>query len=582
MNKNKELADLFNRLADALEFQGEIQFKVIAYRKAARVLGDLGDDIMEVYRSGGKDALRKIPGIGEGIAKKIEQYLKTGKIEKYEEVMAKVPKDLLELMDVQGIGPRTLRLAYDKLGVRTKEDFHRVLEDGSLEQLPGMGKKKIENIKKGLELFEKLSQRIPLGLAYPLVEGIIETIKNLPEVIEISPCGSFRRMKETIGDIDILVSASPEHAKKVINEFVNLDGVTRVLAAGETKGSAIFSDRYQVDLRVVPPDSYGAALQYFTGSKAHNVHMRSIARAKGLKVSEYGVFEHDKKIAGADEPGVYQAVGLIWIPPEIREDMGEIEAALEGNIPKLVEYHDLKGDLHVHSKYSDGSATLEEIVNFGKKMGYQYIAVCDHSQSVKYARGLEIERLLKKNEEINKINQNLTDFRLLKGTEVDILTDGSLDYPDEILAQLDYVCAAIHQWKKDEDATERILRAMENPFVHAIGHPTGRLITTREGYKVDMEAVIKKAAQTYTFLEINSYYERLDLNDINTRKAKEYGVKIVIGTDAHQMGQLWLAKLGLGVARRAWLASEDVVNSRNLQDLLALLMEKRRKFGVHR
>ena len=580
MNKNKELADLFNRLADALEFQGEIQFKVIAYRKAARILGDLPDDIVEIYKAGGKEALRKIPGIGEGIAKKIEQFLKTGKIQKYEEVMSKVPRELLELMDVQGIGPRTLRLAYDKLGVRTKEDFRRVLEDGSLEQLPGMGKKKIENIKKGLELFEKMRQRIPLGLAYPLVEGIVKAIESLPEVIEISPCGSFRRMKETIGDIDILVSASPEHARKIISEFVNLEGVTRVLAAGETKGSAIFNDRFQVDLRVVPPDSYGAALQYFTGSKAHNVHMRSIARSKGLKVSEYGVFRGEEKIAGADEEGVYRAVGLVWIPPEIREDMGEIEAALNGNIPQLIEYHELKGDLHVHSRYSDGSASLEEIVKYGRKMGYQYIAVCDHSQSVRYARGLEIERLIKKNQEIDRINQTLTDFKLLKGTEVDILPDGSLDYPDEILAQLDYVCASIHQWKKDEDATERILRAMENPYVHAIGHPTGRLITSREGYRVNMEAVLKKGAETHTFLEINSYYERLDLNDINTRKAREYGVKIVIGTDAHQMGQLWLARLGLGVARRAWLTTEDVVNTRDLNDLLEILSEKKRKFGV--
>lgn len=581
MTKNKELALLFSRLADALEFQGELQFKVIAYRKAARVLEDLPDNIVEIYKLGGKDALRKIPGIGEGIAKKIEQYLKTGRIEKYEEIMAKVPKELLELMDVQGIGPKTLKLAYDKLGVRTKADFHRVLEDGTLEHLPGMGKKKIENIKRGLELFEKMRQRIPLGLAYPLVQGIVEEIKNLPEVIEISPCGSFRRMKETIGDIDILVSASPEYSNTVINAFVNLDGVTRILAAGETKGSAIFNDRYQVDLRVVPSDSYGAALQYFTGSKAHNVHIRGIARSKGLKVSEYGVFMGEKRIAGSNEKGVYEAIGLIWIPPEIREDMGEIEAALEGNIPKLVEYHELKGDLHVHSKYSDGSADLQEIVKFGKNMGYEYIAVCDHSQSVKYARGLEIERLIKKNEEIDKINSKLTDFKLLKGTEVDILPDGSLDYPDEVLAKLDYVCAAIHQWKKDEDATSRILKAMENPYVHAIGHPTGRLITTREGYKVDMEAVIKKASETHTFLEINSYYERLDLNDINTRRAKEYGVKIVIGTDAHQIGQLWLARLGLGVARRAWLTSYDVVNTRNLPDLFEILMEKRRKFGAH-
>ncbi len=578
--KNQEIADRLERLADALEFLGEIPFKVIAYRKAARVLADLPEDIEEVYRSGGMDALRKIPGIGEGIAKKIVQYLETGRIEKYEEVMAKVPGDLLDLMEVQGIGPKTLKLAYDKLGVKTKEDFKRVLEDGSLEKLPGMGKKKIENIKRGLELFEKMAERIPLGLAYPLVQGIVEALKDHPDVLEISPCGSFRRMKETIGDIDILVAAEPGKGTEIIQAFVHLPDVTQILAAGDTKGSAIFQDRYQVDLRVVPPDSYGAALQYFTGSKAHNVHMRGLARAQGLKVSEYGVFRGDQKIAGKDEEEVYRAVGLVWIPPELREDMGEIEAALEGRLPNLIGYDDLKGDLHVHSRYSDGSASLEEIAKYGIRRGYEYIAVCDHSQGAKYARGLDLERLQKKNQEIDELNRKLQGFTLLKGTEVDILPDGSLDYPDEVLAQLDYVCASIHQWKRNEDATERILRAMENPYVHAIGHPTGRLISTREGYRVDMEAVLKKAAETGTFLEINAYYERLDLNDVHTRRAKELGVKIVIGTDAHQMGQLWLIRLGIGVARRAWLEPRDVINTLPLPQLREALLAKRRKFGV--
>ena len=580
MNKNQELARIFDRMADALEFLGEIPFKVVAYRKAARVLEDLPEDIEEIYRKGGMAALMRLPGIGEGIAKKIAQYLDEGRIDRYEEVMKQVPQDLLDLMEVQGIGPRTLRLAYEKLGVRTKEDFKRVLEDGSLARLPGMGPKKIENIKKGLELYERMAQRIPLGAAYPLVQAIVEALRQVPEVLEISPAGSFRRMKETVGDLDILAAARPEHGRSIIQKFVSLPQVTRVLAAGDTKGSAIFQDRYQVDLRVVPPESYGAALQYFTGSKAHNVHLRGIARSMGLKISEYGVFRGAEKIAGETEESVYKAVGLVWIPPELREDRGEIEAAQQGKLPRLVEYDEIRGDLHVHSKYSDGTATLEELVRFGQKMGYEYIAVCDHSQSVKYAHGLEVDRLRKKNAEIDRINARLEGFRLLKGTEVDILPDGSLDYPDEVLAELDFVVASVHQWRKDEDATERILRAMENPYVHAIGHPTGRLISTREGYRVDIEALVEKALETGTFLEINAYYERLDLNDVHARLAGERGVLLEIGTDAHQAGQLWQIRLGVGVARRAWLGPQQIVNTRPLAELLDLLQAKRKKMGV--
>ncbi len=580
MNKNQELARIFDRMADALEFLGEIPFKVVAYRKAARVLEDLPEDIEEIYRKGGMAALMRLPGIGEGIAKKIAQYLDEGRIDRYEEVMKQVPQDLLDLMEVQGIGPRTLRLAYEKLGVRTKEDFKRVLEDGSLARLPGMGPKKIENIKKGLELYERMAQRIPLGAAYPLVQAIVEALRQVPEVLEISPAGSFRRMKETVGDLDILAAARPEHGRSIIQKFVSLPQVTRVLAAGDTKGSAIFQDRYQVDLRVVPPESYGAALQYFTGSKAHNVHLRGIARSMGLKISEYGVFRGAEKIAGETEESVYKAVGLVWIPPELREDRGEIEAAQQGKLPRLVEYDEIRGDLHVHSKYSDGTATLEELVRFGRKMGYEYIAVCDHSQSVKYAHGLEVDRLRKKNAEIDRINARLEGFRLLKGTEVDILPDGSLDYPDEVLAELDFVVASVHQWRKDEDATERILRAMENPYVHAIGHPTGRLISTREGYRVDIEALVEKALETGTFLEINAYYERLDLNDVHARLAGERGVLLEIGTDAHQAGQLWQIRLGVGVARRAWLGPQQIVNTRPLAELLDLLQAKRKKMGV--
>ena len=575
MNKNKVLSEMFDRMADALEFLDENRFKVIAYRKAARVLEDYPEDIEEVYRRGGVKALKAIPGIGERIAQKIAEYLETGHMHKYEEVMSMVPQELLTLLDVQGIGPRTLRLAYDKLGVRTVEDFKRVLEDGSLARLPGMGPKKIENIKKGLELYERMRDRIPIGLAFPLVNEIIEAMGKLDEVNRISACGSFRRMKETVGDLDILTTGTD--GRKIIDYFVHLPGVTRVLASGDTKGSAIFHDRYQVDLRVVPEESYGAALQYFTGSKQHNVHIRTIAKAMGLKISEYGVFKDDEMIAGKDEAEVYKAVGLPWIPPELREDWGEIEAAAAGKLPLLVELKDIKGDLHVHSRYSDGTATLEEIAERARELGYEYIAVCDHSVSAKYAHGLEIDRLKEKIERIRELNKSLDGVKLLAGTEVDILSDGSLDYPDEVLKQLDFVVASVHTWRKDEDVTERILRAMENPYVHVIGHPTGRLISQREGYQVDIDRIIEKAAETGTALEINAYYDRLDLRDVNVRKANEAGVKLSIGTDAHNIGQLWMMVLGVGTARRGWSTPQSIINTMSYDELVQWASSKKER-----
>jgi DNA polymerase (family 10) len=566
MNKNKILAQMFEKIGDALDFQGENTFKIAAYRKAARVLEDLPEDVEEIYKKKGVEGLIGIPGIGERIAKKIAEFLETGRMRKYDEVMGQVPQELISLLDVQGLGPRTLRLAYEKLGVKNLDDLKRVLDDGSLAALPGMGEKKVENIKKGLELYEKMRERIPLGLAYPIVQEIIMRMKELKEVEDISACGSFRRMKETVGDLDILVKG--KDGSKIIQYFTELPGVTRVLASGETKGSVIFNDRFQVDMRVVPASSYGAALQYFTGSKAHNIHLRTIAKGLGLKISEYGVFKGDDKIGGVEEEDVYKSLGLPWIPPELREDWGEIEAAEKGVLPDLVTMKDIRGDLHVHSKYSDGTATLEEIAKYAKEMGYEYIVIADHSKSVKYARGLEPERLLKKIEEIKNLNEKLEGIRLLAGAEVDILQDGSLDYDDELLSKLDFVIAAIHIWSKKEDTTKRILKAMENPNVHAIAHPTGRLISSREGYQVDMEAIIEKAAQTGTALEINAFYDRLDLQDIYVKRAKERGVKIIIGTDAHNMGQLWMMELGVGIAKRGWLERKDLLNTLSLEEFL--------------
>lgn len=569
---NRKIAHLLEELADALEILGENPFKVNAYRKAARVLQDLPQDVREIYEAEGLAGLEKIPGIGERIASKIVQYLTEGRIAKHEEVMKQIPPGLLDLLDIPGLGPRTVHLLWKELGVVDLDTLKQALDSGKVERLPGMGRKKVENIRQGLELVKRLRERIPLGLVYPLVMRVVEALADHPHVLQISPAGSFRRMKETVGDVDVLVAST--RGKDVVDAFVNLPGVEKVLAAGDTKGSVILED-FQIDLRVVPPESWGAALQYFTGSKDHNVHLRGLARERGLKISEYGVFRGNERIAGATEEEVYGALGMPWIPPELREDRGEIEAALQGALPRLVDYAEIRGDLHVHSRYSDGNSTLEEIAEEARRLGYAYVAVCDHSRSVKYARGLEVERLEKKIVEIRNLNETLRDLVLLAGTEVDILPDGRLDYPDEVLAKLDYVVASIHQWRRDEDVTERILKAMDNPYVHAIAHPTGRLVVGREGYRVDLEKVARKAAEVGVALEINAHAERMDLNDTSILQVKDTGVEFVLGTDAHHHGQMWMMRLGVGQARRAWLPPERIWNTVSLEELRARLAKRR-------
>jgi len=562
--KNREIAEIFEKMADILDFKGENPFKINAYRKAARVIGDLRDDIEAIYKQG---KLKDIPGVGAGIAKKIEEYLTTGKMTKYEEVAKGVPDGLVELLSIQDLGPKTLAAAYDKLGVNNLDDLKRVIEDGSLAALPGMGAKKVENIRRGVKLYLASRGRIPLGIAFPLVEGIISQLEQMEEVIQICPAGSLRRMKENIGDIDIL--ATGHNGEQIIDRFTHLPQVTEILIAGGTKGSVIVEGGTQVDLRVVDPDSYGAALQYFTGSKAHNIHLREIAKSRGLKINEYGVFRGEEKIGGKDEKDVYSALGLPWIPPEMREDRGEIEAAFSNSLPCLISEDEVLGDLHVHSKYSDGTASIEDIALKARELGYQYIAICDHSQSAKYAGGLSEQELLEQMEHIKDVNRKISGIYVLSGAEVDIKGDGSLDYPDELLSKLDIVIAAIHSGFK-KNVTERMVKAMENPHVDIVAHPTGRLISAREGYEVDVDRIMRKAAQTNIVLEINAYYDRLDLSDVNCRKAKELGIRLAIGTDAHHLDQLWAIKLGVAVARRGWLEREDVINTLSGEEILQL------------
>jgi len=550
MGKNTEIADIFDKIADALEFKGDLVFKVNAYRKAARVLREYSGDITSIHPS-------EIEGIGKGMAEKIEEYLKTGRIKKYEEVISDIPEGLLELLNIPNLGPKTLQLLYKELGVKNITDLERVIDEGKIAHLPGMGEKKEENIKKGLLLYRAGKSRIPLSMALKVVREVIKPLSSVSE--SISPAGSLRRMKETIGDIDILATA--EKLDDIINTFVRQPYVKDIIAKGDTKASVRTSyEDLQVDLRVVEKDSWGAALLYFTGSKAHNIKLRGIAKERGLKISEYGVFKGTKRIAGRTEQEVYKTLGIPWIPPEIREDRGEIEAAMKGELPVLIEQKDIKGDLHVHSHYSDGIDDIETIVVAAKKMGYEYIGICDHSKTSKIAGGLDEDTLKRRNEEIDSVQEKIKGIKILKGMEVDILSDGSLDYSDSVMEELDFVIAAVHQGFA-KNVTERMKSAMNNPFVDIIAHPTGRLLSGREGYKINIEEVMMYAAKKGVALEINASYDRLDLNDVNIIKAKNYGVMFIIGTDAHRIDMLGDIELGLGTARRGWLEKKDVLNT---------------------
>lgn len=556
------MAEIFDRIADALEFKGEMVFRVLAYRKAARVLDDLVEDV-EVLHQDGK--LDELPGIGAGIAKKVVEYLETGKMKKYKEVTKGIPESLLKMLDIQNLGPKTLSLANKKLRVKTLADLKRVIASGKLAQLPQMGEKKVENIRKGIESYEKGHERLSIAVAEKVATEIITYMKDNTEIKDISPAGSLRRWKETIGDVDILVTG--KDGAKIVKVFTKYPNTERVLAGGDTKGSIMVEGGVQVDLRIVEPKSYGAAMQYFTGSKAHNVRCRNIARTKGMKLSEYGLFKGEKMVAGRTEAEVYNLLGLGYMPPELREDRGEIEAALKKKLPRLVELKQIRGDLQMHSRYSDSAATIVQLADFAASLNYEYILITDHSQSAKYAHGLEIERLHKQWKEIDKINKK-SKVRVLKGIEVDILKDGKLDYPDKILKQLDLVVASIHQGFA-KNVTERIFTAMDNPYVDIIGHPTGRLISSREGYILDLHKVMEKAVETGTWLELNAYWDRLDLSDVNLRAAKEMGIRISIGTDAHDLkGLLWM-KFGVATARRGWLEPENVVNTYPVKKLLA-------------
>jgi DNA polymerase (family 10) len=555
--RNKEVAAVFSRIADALEIKGEIPFKVLAYRKAARILEDLGEDIESVAR---ERRLREIDGIGSGIASKIEEYLRTGKMKKQREALAGIPESLFELLNVQNLGAKTIHLMQEKLDVKGIADLKRVISSGALASLHGMGDKKVENIRKGVEMYERAQERIPIYEALSTADGLVSYLAGAPGLGRLSPAGSLRRMKETVGDIDIL--AEGKDGASIVGYFTRFPKVSRIIAAGPTKGSVIIATETgerQVDLRIVAASEYGAALQYFTGSKAHNIKLRGLAKDRGLKISEYGVFRGSRKIAGREEGEVYAALGLPLIPPEMREDRGEIERALEGRLPELVEMAHIRGDLHVHSDWSDGHVSLSGLAELGRRSGYGYIAICDHSQAAQYAGGLTPDRLRHQMREIEALNSRLRGIRLLSGVEADILADGSIDLPDELLARLDIVVGSIHSGFR-KNVTARMLKAMENPYLDIIGHPTGRLISGREGYDVDLEAVMAGARRHGTALELNAYYDRLDLDELALKKARDLGIMISLGTDTHSTEGMGMMRFGVGIARRAWLEKKDILN----------------------
>jgi len=570
--KNQEVAEIFRKVASLLEIKGDNPYRIRAYQRAAQNIEALTRDIEDLAR---RNQLSRIPGIGADLAGKIKEILETGTLRLYEELKKEIPQELLRFLEIPGLGPKKAKIIYETLGITSIEDLERACKEHKIARLPGMGYKTEENILRGIKLLREKIGRRPLGEVLPLAEDLVEYLKRKAPVEKIAVAGSIRRRRETVKDIDVLVTS--KNPLSVMEVFVAYPGVEEVLVHGETKTSVRIKPGIQVDLRVVDPECWGAALAYFTGSKAHNIRLRELGVERGLKINEYGIFRGNERIGGREEKEVFSAVELPWIPPELREDRGEIEAAREGRLPKLVDYDDIQGDAHVHSKYSDGTASLEEIAQRAEALGLSWVAVCDHSQGLKVAGGLSVSALMEKKKAIEEFNRRSKRVKLIFGAEVDILSDGSLDYPDEVLAEIELVIAAIHTGFQQPEAqlTQRVVAALKHPLVHALAHPTGRLIGEREPYAIDMQAVIRTAAENGKALEINAYYKRLDLNDIQTRAAKEAGVKILIGTDAHIVDQMDYLPLGVAVARRGWCEKEDVLNTLSYEEFKAWLKKVR-------
>lgn len=576
---NQQISRIFNEIADLLEIKGENQFRIRAYRKAAQNIESLSKDVAQLA----ENELTGIPGIGKDLAGKIREFISTGAVKTHRELREEIPESLIMLLSIPGLGPKTAKLLHDKLNISSMDSLERLAHEHKLSGLPGIKDKTEKNILKGIEMIRRGKERQPIGKVLPLADEIRHRLLKTSPLKELEIAGSLRRWKDTIKDIDLLaVSDEPE---KAMNAFVRLPLVDRILMRGPTKSSVITKDGIQVDLRVVEERSFGAAMAYFTGSKEHNIRLREMAVRAGIKINEYGIFrvKDNKRLGGEKEGDIYRLLGLPYIPPELREDNGEIEAAIEGSLPDLVEPGDIRGDLHVHTNYSDGSHSLEELAEAARKRGYEYIAITDHTKGLGVARGLNEEKIINELNAVRALNRKIRGFRLLMGVEVDIRSDYTLDLPDEVLKQLDIVVASIHSGFRQgrEQLTKRLISAVNNPYVTVIAHPTGRLIGERDAYDIDMERVLKTAAEKGRAIEINAYPLRLDINDVYAKRAKEIGVPIAISTDAHITSQFDYIRYGVSTARRGWLEKNDIINTYSIENLIKWIKRSRVTRGQH-
>ncbi|MDP1548691.1 MAG: DNA polymerase/3'-5' exonuclease PolX [Nitrosomonas sp.] len=568
---NADIAAVFEEIADLLEIQGANPFRIRAYRNAARVVGELSQEISRLLEKG--EDLTELPGIGDDLAGKIKEIAGSGHCSLLDRLHTELPPAITELLKIPSLGPKRVKALYHDLDVQTLEQLYRAARDGKIRDLPGFGEKTENNILQAIEVHANQTQRFKLAIAAQYAEALEKFLAATPGVLKVTVAGSYRRMRETVGDLDILTTASTAAASQVVQRFTNYDEVAEILSAGPTRASVILKCGLQVDLRVVKAESYGAALHYFTGSKSHNIAIRRMAQKSGLKINEYGVFRDKTRIAGETEASVYAAVGLSYIPPELRENRGEIAMARAGQLPQLVEQADLRGDLHVHTKATDGHNSLREMTRAALSNGFEYIAITEHSRRLAFAHGLDPLQLAQQCDEIDQLNAELKGITLLKSIEVDILEDGNLDLPDSALARLDMVVGAVHSSFNLSRAkqTERILRAMQHPYFTLLAHPAGRLIQRRAPYDVDMLRIIREARNRGCFLELNAHPERLDLLDTQCQMAKEEGVLISINSDAHSIYDFANLRFGIGQARRGWLEKHDVLNTRSLKELRLLI-----------
>ena len=566
---NAEIADRFARLADLLELQDDNPFRVRAYRNAARVISGLSRPLADLVAE--EADLEVLPGIGEAIAEKIHVIVETGRLPALDEAAKKTPLVLTDLLRIPGLGPKRVKELYDSLDVKSGAELKQAAEDGRLAELPGFGEKLATKIASALANLAEEQTRFRLADAENLAQPLIEYLEKLPGVQRVVIAGSLRRRRETVGDLDILVIA--KNGRKILEKLAKFESVRDVVSLGDTRATVHIAMNLQVDVRVVAAVSFGAALYYFTGSKAHNVAVRRIAQEKKFKLNEYGLYRGEKRIAGKTEKELAKALGLAWIPPELRENTGEIEAALRGKLPKLIELSDLRGDLHSHTTATDGHDSLEDMAQAARERGYEYLAITDHTRSTRIANGLDPKRLRKELEAVDHLNEGFKDFRLLKSAETDILEDGSLDLPDDVLGELDFVLGTIHSHFELSEAkqTRRLLKAFDNPLLSGLAHPTARQIGQREPIRFDIEKVFAAAAERHIFLEVNGQPARLDLNDLHCRHAREMGVMLAISSDSHSTSDLAKIRFAVDQARRGWIEAKDVINTRPLKEFLERL-----------